>query len=128
MSSSPSDYPGLSEAIALSPTAAVAITGSGRVLAANSLACAILGYSADELVAMHVSEICACPPEEVRDLVKEMRESGELVDRAPIRRKDGLVLEVDYVAGLSLFEGRKVYIAVLYAVSPGDSPVDRAPQ
>jgi PAS domain S-box-containing protein len=78
----------------------------GGLLDANEVAAGLLGYSIDELRAMHSRDLFA--PEELEAFPprqEELQASRELRGERPFRRKDGAVIAVEYASRV-LDDGR----------------------
>ena len=97
----------LGEAVEHGPAAVFVADEEGRYVAVNQAACALLGYSREELLSLHVTDL-------VEDTSKweEMRQSGRVSGRSSLICKDGTLAEFTYVAGATVVAGMPVYVAV----------------
>lgn len=87
---------------------------AGNYLDANPAACALFGYSRDELQMMHVSDLAAEPhpsPDWAWQEFQRLLQSGEWRGEAMMRRKDGTLVPVEgVVTGVRLPDGSTVYV------------------
>lgn len=67
----------------------------GTVYAANPAACALLGYTEDEIIALERADLIASPPEVVAEAIRIRRETGRFTGEIQYRRKDGSVITCD---------------------------------
>jgi PAS domain S-box-containing protein len=100
----------LGEAIENAPVPVLVADEHGCYVAVNQAACALLGYSREELLAMRATDVvCADDaPAEWAELELHGTQSG----LAQMRRKDGSSVEFAYVAGATLVAGMSVYVSV----------------
>ncbi len=92
--------------------AAYWMSRNGRLFYVNEAACALLGYSREELLRMTVHDIGPEYPEEVwADHWEELRRRGSFVFETVNRRKDGTVFPVEVSVNLLVFEGQEVNCA-----------------
>ena len=69
---------------------------SGSILDVNASACRILGYTREEMLALHVGDIEADKsPDDVAAHMREMMDSGHSQFQARHRRKDGRIIHVE---------------------------------
>ena len=72
------------------------VTDTGELVEANEAACAMLGYSRDELIGMHISAIDAAESaEQTRAHVERVNRLGADLFESLHRRKDGSLLPVE---------------------------------
>jgi two-component system, sensor histidine kinase and response regulator len=85
---------------------------SRRVTYANRAACEMLGYRADELTALDISDIdCRYSPERIAPLDEMLRSSGKPVNfRTVYRHKNRQQLHIDATASLTRHADRDIYI------------------
>ncbi|NPV77784.1 MAG: PAS domain S-box protein [Anaerolineae bacterium] len=87
----------------------------GRILQANQAACALYGYSRDELLALCNTDLSA-EPEQTRKATRENEPDPSRVVAIPLRwhkKKDGTVFPVEIAARLFVYKGRPVHIAAI---------------
>jgi PAS domain S-box-containing protein len=104
----------LGEAVEHGPAAVFVADEEGRYVAVNQAACILLGYSRQELLAMHVAEIARS--DESAQAWETMRTSGTSVGTTLLTRKDGRTVSFTYVAGATVVAGMSVYVAAGVAV------------
>lgn len=75
--------------------AIVLVNAEGCYIEANAAATALLGYSRDELVRMHVGDLTAAGPASALAAFARLRREGQLEGEAELRRKDGTVVPVE---------------------------------
>ena len=80
----------------------------GRILEVNQAACALLGYSPDELQALTIPEIEAVESgEQVEKYLEQMRRNGSGRFETRLRSKDGRILDIEiHFLYLPAFEDR----------------------
>jgi PAS domain S-box-containing protein len=86
----------------------------GNFIDANRTAYERLGYTRDELLAIHISVLD--PPEfaaKVPERLAQIREYGSAVFESAHLRKDGSVMPVEVNSRLLEYEGRNVYLSVI---------------
>ncbi len=105
---------------AASGTAAFLLSGDDlRYVAANDAACALLGYTRDELLALSVSDVVRADPERLR------KDSGAVLDGATqhgtshVRRKDGVELDVGFVSFRGAMGAVRQVVTVAWPLEPG---------
>ena len=90
----------------------------GRITRANSAACALLGYSAEELAQLAPKDIVA--PEEWDQLaadVAQIARDGRLMRERTLVARDGHRLAVEISARLVRFDGSDRVVAILHDIS-----------
>ena len=88
---------------------------SGRLLQANHAACALYGYSREELLSMRNVDLSA-EPEHTRDVTRHTPPVASHVVSIPLRRhrrKDGTILPVEITGRFFVRDGRSVHIAAI---------------
>jgi PAS domain S-box-containing protein len=81
-----------------------------RYVAVNALACNLLGYTRQELLGLHVTDVCRF--EEAPKQFDEMVGSGAREGEAMLTRKDGSEFRIAYTAGETRAAGMPFYISV----------------
>jgi len=75
------------------------VNDESRFLASNPAACSLLGYTHDELLSMHLSEIAADSSlENMRRLQAELLHPGKQLGEMTLRCKDGRLIYTEYHA------------------------------
>jgi PAS domain S-box-containing protein len=98
----------LGEAVEHGPAAVFVADENGRYVAVNQAACALVGYSREELLSMRVTDIA-----DVDDgKWTEMRETGKVSGTALLACRNGSTVSFDYVAGATIVAGMPVYVSV----------------
>ena len=97
----------LGEAVDHGPAAVFVADEEGRYVAANQAACALLGYTREELLELQVSDVA-----DTTGKWDEMRREGSVSGVATLRCKDGSSVEFRYVAGATSVAGMLVYVSV----------------
>jgi PAS domain S-box-containing protein len=83
---------------------------ANRILDANNAACAMLGYTRDELLATPVSHIHPAEAPQLRDFVRDvMRDGQDWTIKLTCRTKSGTFLPTE-MALLALDSGGRAYI------------------
>ena len=100
----------LGEAVEHGPAAVFVADERGRYVAVNQAACALVGYSREELLTMRVTDLIA--PEKAAGPWGEMVANGTQRGRSMLKRKDGSMVEFGYVAGETKVAGMPVYVSV----------------
>src|SRR5664279_4244520 len=83
----------LGEAVEHGPAAVFVADEDGRYVAVNQAACALVGYSREELLAMRVSNIA-----ESMEKWDQMQRTGSASGTTQLTRKDGTHVQFTYVA------------------------------
>ena len=100
----------LAAALDEAPVCVFVADGEMRYVAVNAYACELLGYSEDELLQLHVSDIATY--EEAPREFSQMVEQAYLRGRSRLRCKDGEEVVLDYIAGQAEIDGRQLYVSV----------------
>lgn len=78
----------------------------GQIADVNNSVCALLGYSRDELLRMHIADIEAMEtPEDTIQRVKRVKEIGLECFETRHRRKDGTIIDVEVSANFLDYKG-----------------------
>jgi PAS domain S-box-containing protein len=104
----------LGEAVEHGPTAVFVADENGHYVAVNQAACALVGYTREELLSMRVTEIA----DDRAGKWDEMLETGHASGIARLTHKDGSEVEFEYVAGSTVVAGMPVYVSVGIARDP----------
>jgi len=86
----------------------------GRLVDVNERACAILGYSREELLRLTVAQF---PPEEVRAICQNLRPGEFKIVPGQHRRKDGTTFPVEASLSLHQVRGQKLTAALVRDVT-----------
>jgi PAS domain S-box-containing protein len=100
----------LGEAIENGPVAVLVADERGRYVAVNQAACALLGYSREELLSMRLTDVARY--DEAPAEWAEMEARGSHSGQAEVTRKDGSTVGFAYVAGATVVAGMPVFISV----------------
>jgi PAS domain S-box-containing protein len=100
----------LGEAIEHGPAAVFVADETGRYVAMNRAACALVGYTRDELLGMNVADLL--PAGETLARWQQMLERGSISASATMRCKDGSSVTYDYAAGRTTVAGMPVFVSV----------------
>ena len=100
----------LGEALDNGPVLVFVADESMRYVAVNRLACDVLGYTREELLALRVTDVATS--DEARDEFASMLEKGTQRGRAELRHRDGSTVTVDYFAEETTIAGLAFYVAV----------------
>jgi len=98
----------LGEAVEHGPAAVFVADEDGRYVAVNQAACALVGYTRAELLALSVPEIAS----DEAGKWDEMRQTGRVAGTSTLMCKDGSHVEFTYVAGATIVAGMPVYVSV----------------
>jgi two-component system cell cycle sensor histidine kinase/response regulator CckA len=89
-----------------------------RFIEVNRAACEQLGYSRDEILALHPQDIDATDyPDGTSEVTKATLERGGLLSETALKRRDGLTVPVELTATVVELEGRKVILATARDIS-----------
>jgi PAS domain S-box-containing protein len=97
----------LGEAVDHGPAAVFVADEEGCYVAANQAACALLGYTREELLELRVTDVT-----DTTGKWDEMRREGNVSGISTLRRKDGSTVDFRYVAGATSVAGMLVYVSV----------------
>ncbi len=97
----------LGEAVEHGPAAVFVADEEGRYVAVNQAACALVGYTREELLSLGIADF-------TDDTSKwdEMLETGRVSGTTSLTCKDGSLVEFSFVAGATVVAGMPVYVAV----------------
>jgi PAS domain S-box-containing protein len=100
----------LGEAIEHGPVAVFVADEQGRYVAVNPAACALVGYSREELLTLRVSDVARYS--EAGAEWSELMRAGARVGTSQLTRKDGSLVEFTYAAGATRVAGMPLYVSV----------------
>jgi PAS domain S-box-containing protein len=100
----------LGEAIENGPAAVFVADEHGKYVAVNPAACAMLGYTREELLGLRVADLAQYSEASVE--WTEMQRAGTRVGTSLLTRKDGTSVEFRYVAGATRVAGMPVFVSV----------------
>jgi PAS domain S-box-containing protein len=100
----------LGEAIENGPAAVFVADEHGKYVAVNQAACAMLGYTRDELLGLRVADVAQYA--EAGQEWSEMRREGTRAGTSRLTRKDGTIVEFNYSAGATIVAGMPVFVSV----------------
>ena len=100
----------LGEAIENGPAAVFVADEHGKYVAVNQAACIMLGYTREQLLDLRVSDVAQYT--EAGEEWTEMRKAGTRVGTSSLTRKDGTLVEFNYVAGATTVAGMPVFVSV----------------
>lgn len=100
----------LGEALENAPMAAFVTDENGRYVAVNRAACAMLGYTREELLALHVTDVARS--EEARAEYEAMTREGSMSGTTELTRKDASTVRFSYLAGATVVAGMQVFASV----------------
>jgi len=98
----------LGEAVEHGPAAVFVADENGRYVAVNQAACTLVGYTREELLALHVADIAS----DEDGKWQEMQQNGRVSGTSTLSCKDGSRVEFAYVAGATVVAGMPVYVSV----------------
>ena len=97
------------------PVAILVANNRARYVDANRQAIALTGYSRSQLISMALSDLTPNPNVAMgRRLWRDFLRRGRMGGRYPIRRKNGTLLKVDYLAIANVLPG--VHVSALVPV------------
>jgi|GraSoiStandDraft_4_1057263.scaffolds.fasta_scaffold21304_4 PAS domain S-box-containing protein len=102
----------LGEALMSGRSAVLVTDDEGRYLAVNDSATELLGYSRDELVDLNAHDVSMSSEEEIADVYAMLSRTRSLQRTARLRRQDGVVGTIGYVALESVVAGLPVVVFV----------------
>lgn len=106
----------LRDAIAALPVAALAADGAARIVVTNRAVARLTGYSEEELGGLAVPDITAQTDQPHTEVLwNAFLRSGQQRGRYDIRRKDGSLVTVDYLAVANAVPG--LHLSLLRAIS-----------
>ena len=89
----------------------------GRYLAVNDGAMKLLGYTREEFAALNARDVSERTEEELAEVLAMLRRKRSIQRTARLRRKDGVVGEIDYVGLESAVGGLQVFVTVTAPIS-----------
>jgi PAS domain S-box-containing protein len=101
-------------------------TSPGRFIDANEVACRMLGYSRDELLAMGPFGIV--PPAEypvLRSIIERLTGTDSVLFETQLLRKDGSVVPAESNAHLVTFQGERIWVSHIRDIT-GRKQVEKA--
>lgn len=103
----------LGEALEHAPVGALVLDETGRYLAANRTACRLTGYTREELLERHASDLSA-DPATVPGRLAAM-ENGRLEHGTTrVRRQDGTLVPVEFRVGATRSGGLPFFVLVFW--------------
>jgi PAS domain S-box-containing protein len=109
----------LGEALEHAPMGAIVLDETGHYLAANRTACRLMGCTREELLELGPSDF-ATEPEKVPAKLEEMA-SGRLVrGLTQMRRRDGVLIPVEYRVGATRSGGLPYFVLVFWEQDPDE--------
>jgi PAS domain S-box-containing protein len=103
----------LATAVDAAPVCVFVADREMRYRAVNAYACELLGYTEEELLGMHVSDVATY--DEAPREYQAMMQTAYLQGVSRLRCKDGEELLLSYVAGELELDGETLYVSVGYA-------------
>jgi PAS domain S-box-containing protein len=101
------------------PDAILVSDGNDQYIDANPAACAMLGYTRDELLRLDGRAVAAQSANWLETRRLRLNEAGTWRGRSQVRHKRGVLFWVDANMALTSFQGEPVYLAVL---RPAEAP------
>jgi PAS domain S-box-containing protein len=102
----------LGEAVMGSGSAVFVTDDVGRYLAVNDGAIELLGYTREEFAGLNARDVTERTEEEIAEVMAMLRRKRSIQQTARIRRKDGVVGEIEYVGLESTIGGLEVFVTV----------------
>jgi PAS domain S-box-containing protein len=84
----------------------------GRYLAMNDGAVELLGYTREEFAGLNARDVTERSEEEIAEVMAMLRRKRSIQQTARVRRKDGVIGEIDYVGLESTIGGLQVFVTV----------------
>jgi PAS domain S-box-containing protein len=106
------DHTLIGEALLTAVVAVVVIDDDGNFVAVNDAAESMLGYAREELRTSKVLDVTARSRDELAELMDELSRRHSLEGTARLRRKDGAVGTIGYVAFQGSVGGLPVVVSV----------------
>ncbi|HEY7792867.1 MAG TPA: PAS domain-containing protein [Gaiellaceae bacterium] len=104
------------EALEHGPVAVFVFDEEGRYLAVNGMACRLLGYERDELLARRLGDLSTQTAEEAVQAYLAAMEAGTEAT-TEVRRGDGSLLRLHFRAASARAAGMPVYVGVAWPAS-----------
>ncbi len=102
----------LGEAVMGGGSAVFVTDDVGRYIAVNDGATALLGYTREEFAGLNSRDVSERTEEEIAEVMAMLRRKRSIERTARIRRKDGVVGEIDVVSLESTIGGLDVIVTV----------------
>jgi PAS domain S-box-containing protein len=102
----------LGEAVMGGESAVFVSDDVGRYLAVNDAAIRLLGYAREEFAKLNARDVTERTEEELAEVMAMLRRRRSIQQTARLRRKDGVVGEIDYVGLESVVGGLPVIVSV----------------
>lgn len=102
----------LGEAVMGAGSAIFVTDDVGRYLAVNDGAMRLLGYTREEFAALNAQDVTERTEEELAEVVAMLRRKHSVQRTARLRRKDGVVGEIDYVGLEATIGGLPVFVTI----------------
>ena len=100
----------LGEAVEHGPVAVFVADDNARYIAVNGAACAMLGYSREELLGLHVTDVARYA--EAQGEYQPLLDTGAASGTSTLTRKDGTTVAFTYFSGATRVAGMNVYVSV----------------
>jgi PAS domain S-box-containing protein len=100
----------LYDALDCSPALIFVADHDMQYLAVNQTACDTLGYTREELLSLHVTDVAVAP--EAPETYREMRNARSHAGSTQIRTKDGRLLPLSYHASEVKVAGMQYYLSI----------------
>ena len=100
----------LGEAVEHGPVAVFVADDGARYIAVNAAACAMLGYSREEMLGLRVTDVARYPGAATD--YQALLDTGTASGTAALTRKDGTTVDFTFFAGATRVAGMNVYVSV----------------
>ena len=100
------------EALERGPVAVFVADESARYIAVNAYACELLGYTRDELLELHVTDVAVNP--EAESDYGEMQRLGSSTGVTTLRCKDGSEIPMLFRASQTVVGGMPLFVGVCW--------------
>jgi PAS domain S-box-containing protein len=102
----------LGEAVEECPAAIFVLDDAGHYLAVNRYACDLLGYTREELLALHPQDLA--PDSDVEAALARLVQEGSLEGEVDVRTKDGRTIAMTYRSCATHTGGTEMWICVAF--------------
>jgi PAS domain S-box-containing protein len=102
----------------LIPDAILVADHAGRYVDANHGASTLLGYSRNEFLRMHISQVSTLGTVEVTEAHRELVQAGIWVGHGALRHKDGSLVHVEGWATELIRPAATYYVAAFRSIAP----------